>query len=75
MELLKGPSLIILDEAFRSVDQETEDALLEVLEKLNHDNGSAILFFEPKYHSHLRIADDFYSLSKGKISQYNAPKI
>ena len=67
MELLKEPDLILLDEAFRSVDQKTEDQLLDLLEDLNSKRNTSVLFFEPKFHSHLSFADNFFRLEKGKL--------
>lgn len=64
--LLKGARILVLDEAISNIDAESEEIILELLEKLKKNTNIILITHRLK---NTRIADYIYFLDHGKVIQ------
>ena len=64
--LLKGARILVLDEAISNIDAESEEIILELLEKLKKNTNIILITHRLK---NTRIADYIYFLDHGKVVQ------
>lgn len=71
--LLNDPELILMDEPTASLDPDIADKTLQLIEKLNQQDGVSILYTSHDMEEVTRICDEVIFLDKGKIVAKDTP--
>lgn len=71
--LLNNPELILMDEPTASLDPDIADKTLQLIEKLNKEDGVSILYTSHDMEEVTRICDEVIFLNHGEIVAKNTP--
>lgn len=71
--LLNDPELILMDEPTASLDPDIADKTLSLIEKLNKDQGTSILFTSHNMDEITRICEEVIIMDRGKIVAKDTP--
>ncbi len=67
--LAAEPSIILMDEPFGAVDEQTRSQLQDQLKRIHHQFGQTILFVTHDIHEAFRLADRIVLIHEGRIIQ------
>ena len=69
--LLLNPDLLILDDPFSGLDEETKEKIITFLKNYQHTNQSSILILSHNFKMLKKISDEIYFCENGQINKTN----
>lgn len=67
--LVKKPKLLLLDEAFSSLDEESKSRFISTVKEQQKENSLTVIFISHKYEEIYQFADYVVTMEKGKIEK------